>query len=165
MNDSTSAGSGADRIGSKKQALFVVLSPALLVAGRYVTEAHIQHYYRFLLDPHNFFGLLPVFGMCGLYWFFALLRLVWPERMPGLLAYDSSHIQKTKRLRKRMFWASFGCFVGMFAFGIFFGGGILSLVTVPTRFGTPMIHAFFIACIACMTVGFTLSSYIQYRTR
>jgi hypothetical protein len=146
VNDPSSS-AGAERFGSRWLALLLLLSPVLLWAGQYFHQPELQHYYRSLLN------LLPIFGpTVAMFWIAALLRIFWPDRLPGPLSRDSAHMRFAVRLGRGFFWAAGAAFAGaMLAACLGWSG--------KGRLGNPL---GFVSC-ACMGAGFVLQEYVKFR--
>ena len=140
--------SGAERFGSRRSASLLLSIPALLWAGQYIREPELQHYYR---DVLNF---LPIGApTLVLFWVAALLRLFWPERLPGPLTRDSAHMKYSTRLGRGLFWTAAGCFAGAMLMS-FLGWSGKGSHSNPLAFVT---------CI-CLGMGFAVWQYVKFRS-
>jgi hypothetical protein len=139
--------SGTDRFGSRKTAVFVLFSPALLWAGQYVSQPALQHYYR------NILNILPIWvPMLALFWAAALVRLFWPDRLPGPLAYDSAHRKTAVRVGRGLFW---GAAVGL--------AGALLASFAGLRATSRLMHFFGLGSCMCLGAGFAVREYVKFR--
>jgi len=87
-----------------------VLSPALLLVGWSIYDPNLWHLYQKI--PHVVLLWAPVFCLL---WAFALMRLFWPERLPGRLAADSRHRKIVLQLGRASFWVASICFTACIA--------------------------------------------------
>jgi hypothetical protein len=147
MSGEAARPSGVDRFGSRGMAVFVLLCPALLLAGRYAREVTFQHLYQGLLD------ILPIWlPMFALVWIAALVRLIWPECLPGPLARDSAHMKRAMRLGRGLFW---GAAIGLA------GAFVTAFAGRDARTG--LASSFGIMSCVCLSAGLAVQAYATFR--
>ncbi len=125
----------------------MLFCPALLWAGRYVGQPDFQHYYRHLLHS------LPIWvPVLALFWIAAVLRLFWPERLPGPLPRNSNHMRAALMLGRGLFWVA--------AIGLL--GGLLAAFAGSDTENFAMDLVGILSCV-CLSAGFAVQQYVQFR--
>lgn len=139
--------SGAERFGGRRSASLLLSIPALLWAGQYIREPELQRYYRDVLN------ILPIGAPAlVLFWVAALLRLFWPERLPGPLSSGSTHMKYAVMLGRGLFWTAAVCFTGAVLMS-FLGW------TGKGSHGNPLAV---VSCV-CLGIGFAVWEYVKFR--
>lgn len=125
----------------------MLLSPALLWIGHYIRDPGLEHFYR---DVLNFVQIAA--PTLALFWVAALLRLFWPDRLPGSLPRSSTHMRFFVRLGRGLFWVAGWCFAGV----------MLMCILGRTK-GTLGNLLAFNSC-TVLGLGFAVQEYVKFRS-